>query len=91
MRQTSDEHCREHGLSVIEAPEQGRSMSYDAWEAEKQGKPTWYSQIRQNVDSSIARSFLFADFLDNLKRQGYAVKTGEYIAVGPRGKSGLSG
>ena len=27
MRQTSDELCREHGLSVIEKPEQGRSMS----------------------------------------------------------------
>ena len=32
------------------------------------------------------RSFLFADFLDNLKRQGYAVKTGKYIAVRPPGK-----
>lgn len=86
MRRTSDELCREHGLSVIEAPEQGRSMSYDAWEAEKQGKPTWYSQIRRDVDLCIARSFLFADFLDNLKRQGYAVKTGKYIAVRPPGK-----
>lgn len=86
MRRTSDELCREHGLSVIEDPEQGRSMSYDAWEAEKQGKPTWYSQIRQDVDSCIARSFLFADFLDNLKRQGYAVKTGKYIAVRPPGR-----
>lgn len=86
MRRTSDELCREHGLSVIEAPEQGRSMSYDAWEAEKQEKPTWYSQIRQDVDSCIARSFLFADFLDNLKRQGYAFKTGKYIAVRPPGK-----
>lgn len=86
MRQTSDELCREHGLSVIEKPEQGRSMSYDAWEAEKKGIPTWYSQIRQDVDSCIARSFLFADFLDNLKRRGYAVKTGKYIAVRPPGK-----
>lgn len=86
MRRASDELCREHGLSVIEDPEQGRSMSYDAWEAEKQGKPTWYSQIRRDVDSCIARSFLFADFLDNLKRQGYAVKTGKYIAVRPPGK-----
>ncbi len=41
MRRASDELCREHGLSVIEAPEQGRTMSYDAWEAERKGKPTW--------------------------------------------------
>lgn len=86
MRQTSDELCREHGLSVIENPEQGRSMSYDAWEAEKRGKPTWYSQIRQDVDSSITRSFHFEHFLDNLRKQGYVVKKGKYIAVRPPGK-----
>ena len=45
MRQTSDRLCREHGLSVIENPEQGRTMSRDTWEAEQKGKPTWYSQI----------------------------------------------
>lgn len=44
MRRTSDELCREYGLSVIEAPEQGRTMSYDTWEAQRQGKLTWYSQ-----------------------------------------------
>ena len=86
IRQTSDQLCREHGLSVIEAPEQGRTMSYDTWEAEQKGKPTWYSQIRRDVDACIARSFLFEHFLINLKKQGYAVKTGKYIAVRPPGK-----
>lgn len=86
MRQTSDQLCREHGLSVIEAPEQGRTMSYDTWEAEQKGKPTWYGQIRRDVDACIARSFLFEHFLTNLKKQGYAVKTGKYIAVRPPGK-----
>ncbi len=86
MRQTSDQLCREHGLSVIDAPEEGRTMSYDAWEAEKQGKPTWYSQIRHDVDSCITRSFLFEHFVSNLKKQGYEVKLGKYIAVCPPGK-----
>ncbi len=86
MRQNSDQLCREHGLSVIENPEQGRTMSYDTWEAEQKGKPTWYSQIRRDVDACIARSFLFEHFLTNLKKQGYAVKTGKYIAVRPPGK-----
>ena len=70
MRQNSDQLCREHGLSVIENPEQGRTMSYDTWEAEQKGKPTWYSQIRRDVDAAITRSFLFEHFIDNLKRQG---------------------
>lgn len=86
MRRTSDELCREHGLSVIEHPEQGRTMSYDAWGAEQKGKPTWYSQIRRDVDAAITRSFLFDHFIDNLKRQGYEVKLGKYIAVRPPGK-----
>ena len=86
MRQTSDQLCREHGLSVIEHPEQGRTMSYDVWEAEQKGRPTWYGQIRQDVDSCIARAFLFEHFISNLKKQGYEVKTGKYIAVRPPGK-----
>lgn len=86
MRRTSDELCREHGLSVIEHPEQGRTRSYDAWEAEQKGKPTWYSQIRRDVDAAITRSFLFEHFIDNLKRQGYEVKQSKYIAVRPPGK-----
>ena len=86
MRRTSDELCRERGLSVIEHPEQGRTMSYDAWEAEQKGKPTWYSQIRRDVDTAITRSFLFEHFIDNLKRQGYQVKQSKYIAVRPPGK-----
>jgi len=86
MRRTSDELCREQGLSVIEAPEQGRTMSYDAWEAEQKGKPTWYNQIRRDVDSCITRSFLFEHFIANLKKQGYEVKQGKYIAVRPPGK-----
>lgn len=86
MRRTSDELCREHGLSVIEAPERGRTMSYDTWEAEQKGKPTWYNQIRRDVDAAIARSFLFEHFVADLERQGYAVKRGKYIAVRPPGK-----
>lgn len=86
MRQTSDQLCREHGLSVIEHPEQGRTMSYDVWEAEQKGRPTWYGQIRQDVDSCITRAFLFEHFIANLKKQGYEVKTGKYIAVRPPGK-----
>lgn len=86
MRRTSDELCREHGLSVIEDPEQGRTMSCDAWQAERQGKPTWYGQIRRDVDAAIARSFLFDHFIDCLKRQGYQVKQGQHIAVRPPGK-----
>ncbi len=86
MRRTSDELCRERGLSVIKAPEQGRTMSYDTWEAQRQGKPTWYSQIRRDVDSCITRSFHFEHFIVNLQKQGYEVKRGKCIVIRPPGK-----
>ena len=38
------------------------------------------------MPACIARSFLFEHFLTNLKKQGYEVKTGKYIAVRPPGK-----
>lgn len=86
MRKTSDELCLARGLSVIQTPEQGRTMSHDTWEAVQKGKPTWYGQIRQDVDACITRSFMYANFLDNLRKQGYAVKEGKYLAVRPPGK-----
>lgn len=61
-------------------------MSYDTWEAEQKGKPTWYGQIRRDVDAAITRSFLFEHFIANLRKQGYEVKLGKYIAVRPPGK-----
>ncbi len=38
------------------------------------------------MDAAIARSFLFEHFIGTLKRQGYEVKLGKYIAVRPPGK-----
>ena len=71
MRRASDELCREHGLSVIEAPEQGRTMSHDTWEAEQKGKPTWYGQIRRDVDAANTQTFLFEHYTAKNRKQGY--------------------
>jgi len=61
-------------------------MSYDTWEAKKQDKPIWYSQIRRDMDSCITWSILFDHFISNLKKQDCQVKQGKYIAVRPPGK-----
>lgn len=61
-------------------------MSYDTWEAEQGNKSTWYGQIRRDVDSCITRAFTFPIFLDNLRKQGYIIKDGKYLAVRPPGK-----
>lgn len=87
MRQTSDRLCREYSLSVIENPQRGKSKHYAKWKAEQESKPTWRGLIREDVDKAIDESMTFTQFIANLRRQGYEVKTGvKYMAVRPNGK-----
>lgn len=86
IRGTSDELCREHGLSVIE-PE-GRGKHYAEWAAEKAGKPTIRGMIAADIDEIIQQSFTFSTFIETLKKKGYAVKYGlnvKHMAVKPKG------
>lgn len=87
MRQESDRLCREYALSVIEEPQRSKSKQYAEWRAEQEGNPTWRGLIRTDVDSAIAASTTFTQFLSDLRRQGYEVKTGvKHLAVRPPGK-----
>lgn len=87
MRQTSDRLCREYSLSVIENPQRGKSRHYAEWKAEQESKPTWRGLIREDVDKAIDESMTFTQFIANLRRQGYEVRTGvKYMAVRPNGK-----
>lgn len=87
MRQESDRLCREYTLSVIEEPQPGRPRQYAEWKAEHEGQPTWRGLIRADVDSAIAASATFTQFLAELRRQRYEVKTGvKHLAVRPPGK-----
>ncbi|MEL7608319.1 MAG: relaxase/mobilization nuclease domain-containing protein [Bacillota bacterium] len=87
MRHESDRLCREYALSVIKEPQQGKSRQYAEWKAEQEGQPTWRGLIRADVDSAIAASVTFTQFLAELRRQGYEIKTGvKYLAVRPPGK-----
>ena len=86
IRGTSNEVSREHGLSVIQ-PE-GSGKHYAEWDAEKRGKATSHSLIRQDIDAALAESFTFDSFLAALRRQGYAVKYGpkvKHTAIRPPG------
>lgn len=87
MRQTSDRLCREYSLSVIKNPQRGKSRHYAEWKAEQESKPTWRGLIREDVDKAIDESMTFTQFIANLRKQGYEVKTGvKYMAVRPQGK-----
>lgn len=87
MRKASDRLCREYSLSVIENPKRGKSKHYAEWKAEQEGKPTWRGLIREDVDSAIAASMTFTQFIAALRKQGYEVDTRlKYLKVRPPGK-----
>lgn len=84
VQRISDELCREHGLSVIKP--KGRGKQYQEWKAEKEGKPTIRTQIRQDIDGLITQSLNFTTFLNLLQKNGYSVKHGnvKHTAVKPK-------
>ena len=86
MRETSDTLCREYGLSVIEKPQRGQAKSYGEWRAEKEGRPTWKSAIKDDIDEAIRQSMTERQFWAYLQSRGYQYKIGKDISVRPPGK-----
>jgi hypothetical protein len=85
IRGVSDDLCRENNLSVIEKLD-GKGLHYSEWQAEKESKPTIRSQIRDEIEEVISRSYTFKSFVEGLKALGYKVKYGEsvkYMTVTP--------
>ncbi len=86
MQIESDKLCREYGLSVIDNPKRGKSKHYGEWRAEKEGRQTWRSSLKADVDTAIRQSMTERQFFDNLRKMGYEVKSNKYISVRPPGK-----
>lgn len=51
------------------------SCHYAEWQAEKEHKPTHRSMIRDDVDIAINNAMTYTQFISNLKKQGYEVKS----------------
>ena len=86
MRRASDTLCREYGLSIIETPQPGKSKHYAEHRAEQQGKPTWRSLIKRDVDTALRQSMTERQFFRALQQMGYEVKVGADISVRPKGR-----
>lgn len=84
LRETSDRLCREYGLSVIESPN-GKGKPYAERTAERAGKPTYSSLIRDDVDLAISCSRYMKQFYSAMEALGYELKFGKYIAVRAKG------
>lgn len=88
VRAESDRLCRQYGLSVLESPESehGKKQS-GKWMAEQNGKPTWRTAIRQDVDGAIAASLTWRQFVKALEGQGYELRMQrKYPTLKPPGK-----
>ena len=72
IRNLSDELCREHQLSVIEAGEK-RGQKHIEWQAEKTDT-SWKSAIRKDINAAVKSSATYEEFLQILKAKGYEIK-----------------
>ena len=73
MQELSDRLCREHNLSVVRHPE-GKKKDYSEWSSEKNGKPTYRSMVRRDIDASIRTSLTEKEFWKALEEKGYEFK-----------------
>ena len=73
MREVSDCLCREHKLSVIRDP-QGKGKNYAQVLAEKNGKPTYQSITKADIDRAIMASTTLRDFYKVMEQMGYHLK-----------------
>lgn len=86
MRSVSDRLCREYGLSVIEHPHPGKAKQYGEWRAEQEGRPTYRSIVREDVDEAITYARTEKQFFHFLKEKGYSIKFGKDLTIRPEGR-----
>ena len=88
VRRISDELCRKHHLSVIDTEKSEKAARpYAQWLAERDGRPTWKTAIRQDVDAAVLVSFTWNQFVREMEQKGYALRPqGKYFTLKPPGR-----
>ena len=86
MRMVSDRLCKEYQLSVVQQPEQGKGKHYAEWQAEQQGKPSYHSMVKADVDEAIRKARTEKQFFFYLREKGYSFKFGKDITIRPKGR-----
>lgn len=88
VRRISDELCRKHHLSVIDTEKSEKAARpYAQWLAERDGRPTWKTAIRQDVDAAVLVSFTWNQFVREMEQQGYTFRFDrKYMTLKPPGR-----
>ena len=86
MRMVSDRLCKEYQLSVVQQPEQGKGKHYVEWQAEQEGKPSYHSMVKADVDEAIRKARTEKQFFFYLREKEYSFKFGKDITIRPEGR-----
>ena len=86
MRKVSDRLCKEYQLSVVQQPEQGKGKHYAQWQAEEEGKPSYHSMVKADVDEAIRKARTEKQFFFYFREKGYSFKFGKDITIRPEGR-----
>lgn len=86
MRKVSDRLCKEYQLSVVRQPEEGKGKHYAQWQAEQEGKPSYHSMVKADVDEAIRLARTEKQFFFYLQEKGYSFKFGKDITIRPEGR-----
>ena len=86
MRKVSDHLCKEYQLSVVQQPGQGKGKHYAEWQAEQEGKPSYHSMVKADVDEAIRKARTEKQFFFYLREKGYSFKFGKDITIRPEGR-----
>ena len=88
VRRISDELCRKYHLSVIDTQNSEKAARpYVQWLSEQNGKPTWKTPIRQDVDTAVLVAFTWNQFVRELEKKGYTLcLQGKYFTLKPPGR-----
>lgn len=62
MARESDRLCRQYGKSVVDEPKM-KGKHHAEYQADQEGRPTWTTAIKQDIDECIAESRNLQEFL----------------------------
>ena len=84
IRKTSDELCKEYGLSVIKEPKEQGKTYYETLVSKEQ--KCWKDLLRQNIDRCIIKARDWNEFLSLMQAMGYEIKQGKHISFRANGQ-----
>ena len=79
IRRTSDQLCKEHGLSVI-IPGQDKGKSYIEHQAVQNGT-SYKAKLKAAIDRLLPACSDLEELLHRLQGEGYEIKRGKYISA----------